>query len=151
MKDFKSLRKNKGLSREDVCDIVSERGNVIDSARLERIENGKFPIHPEEVVLLSDVYNEPIMCNIYCSRDCPIGKRYASPIEKTELEKIVLSMIASLNSMEKKQERLIEITSDGEIDGNEIKDFMQIQEELKNISKTVEALKFWTEKEIKSR
>lgn len=151
MNDFKTLRKSKGLSREDVCSIVAERGSVLDPTRLERIENGKFPIHPEEVVLLADVYNEPIMCNIYCSRDCKIGKRYASPIEKTELEKIILSMIASLNSMEKKQERLIEITSDGEVDANELKDFMQIQEELQSISENVEALKFWTEKEMKLR
>ncbi|MGN0106901.1 MAG: helix-turn-helix domain-containing protein [Hominilimicola sp.] len=149
--DFKSLRKNKGLSREDVCGIVAERGSVLDAARLERIENGKFPIHPDEVLLLSEVYNEPIMCNIYCSQKCPIGARYVEPIEKKELEKIILSMIASLNSIEKKQERLIEITSDGEVDDNELKDFMQIQEELQSISETVEALKFWTEKEIKSR
>ena len=77
--------------------------------------------------------------------------RYASPVDKTELEKIVLSMIVSLNSMQKKQERLIEISSDGVVDEHEIRDFLKIQEELRSVSKNVESLKFWTEKEFKSR
>lgn len=148
---FKSLRKKKRLSREDVCDMVAESGSILDDTRLERIENGRFRIQPEEVLLLSEVYNEPTLCNHYCSNECPIGKRYVKPVEKTELEKIILSMIASLNAMEKKQERLIEITSDGKVDEHEVKDFIQIQEELQNISMTVEALQFWTEKEIKPR
>lgn len=148
---FKTLRKDKDLSREEVCDIIAERGNVLDDTRLERIENNKFPIHPEEVLLLSDAYNEPRLCNHYCSHECPIGKRYIPPIEKTELEKIVLSMIASLNTIKKKQERLIEITSDGEVDDSELNDFIQIQAELQGISEMVEALKFWTEREINSR
>lgn len=151
MNDFKTLRKDKGLTREHVCDIISERGSALDPARLERIENGKFPIHPEEVLLLSEVYNEPMICNSYCTQECPIGMRYASPVDKTELEKIVLSMIASLNSMQKKQERLIEISSDGVVDEHEIRDFLKIQEELRSVSKNVESLKFWTEKEFKSR
>ena len=54
-------------------------------------------------------------------------------------------MLASLNSMNKKQERLIEITADGNIDKNEIRDFIKIQEELERISITVEALQLWTE------
>ena len=148
---FKTLRKGKDLSREEVCDIIAEQGNVLDDTRLERIENNKFPIHPEEVLLLSDAYNEPRLCNHYCSNECPIGKRYVSPIKKTELEKIVLSMIASLNTIKKKQERLIEITSDGEVDDSELNDFIQIQAELQGISEMVEALKFWTEREINSR
>lgn len=47
--------------------------------------------------------------------------------------------------MNKKQERLIEITADGNIDKNEIRDFIKIQEELERISITVEALQLWTE------
>ena len=53
--------------------------------------------------------------------------------------------------MQKKQERLIEISSDGVVDEHEIRDFLKIQEELRSVSKNVESLKFWTEKEFKSR
>ena len=47
--------------------------------------------------------------------------------------------------MHKKQERLIEITADGIIQEDEIKDFVEIQEELEKISITVETLQLWVE------
>lgn len=57
-------------------------------------------------------------------------------------------MVASLNTMHRKQERLIEITADGLIDKEEIKDFVHIQEELEKISITVETLQLWSEQMI---
>ena len=54
-------------------------------------------------------------------------------------------MLSSLNSMKKSQERLIEITADGMIDDDEIKDFVYIQKELERISITVETLQLWVE------
>lgn len=47
--------------------------------------------------------------------------------------------------VQKKQERLIEITADGIIDGDEIADFVRIQEDLEKISITVETLQLWSE------
>ena len=55
-------------------------------------------------------------------------------------------MLASLNSVNKKKDRLIEITADGKIDTNEMDDFIYIQEELEKISITVETLQLWSEK-----
>ena len=57
-------------------------------------------------------------------------------------------MVASLNSVSKEKDRLIEITADGAIDADEIKDFVHIQEELEKISVTVETLQLWAEKMI---
>ena len=54
-------------------------------------------------------------------------------------------MLASLNAMNKQKERLIEITADGQISGDEIEDFIFIQEELERISITVETLQLWSE------
>ena len=50
-------------------------------------------------------------------------------------------MIASLNTVEAEKNALIEITSDGQITENELKDFARIQIKLNEISSTVEALK----------
>ena len=55
-------------------------------------------------------------------------------------------MLASLNSVNKRKDRLIEITADGKIDHDEIDDFIFIQEELERISITVETLQLWSEK-----
>ena len=59
-------------------------------------------------------------------------------------------MLASLNSVNKRKDRLIEITADGKIDNDEIDDFIFIQEELERISITVETLQLWSEKMLAS-
>ena len=67
-------------------------------------------------------------------------------MEVKELSSIVLEMLASLNSVHKQKDRLIEIAADGRITGDEIEDFIHIQEELERISVTVETLQLWAEK-----
>lgn len=57
-------------------------------------------------------------------------------------------MIASLNTVETEKNALIEITSDGQITENELKDFARIQIKLNEISSTVEALKLWVKEMI---
>ena len=96
-------------------------------------------------MLLSEIYGEPTLCNHYCSTDCPIGKKYVPEIKIKSLAQIVLEMLSSLNSVKKSQERLIEITADGNIEDDEIKDFVFIQKELEQISVTVETLQLWVE------
>lgn len=49
-----------------------------------------------------------------------------------------------------KQERLIEITADGEVDSEELDDFIFSQEELEKISITVETLQLWSERMLAS-
>ena len=68
---------------------------------------------------------------------CEIGQKYVPEIKTKDLAQIVLEMLSSLNYMKKSQERLIEITADGNIDDDEIKDFVFIQQELERISITV--------------
>ena len=142
---YKDIRKKHGLTRDEVCDKALDMGIPFQPERLERIENGKYPINPDEVLLLSSLYGEPTLCNHYCSKECPIGEKYVPEIKVKDLAQIVLEMLASLNSMKSSQERLIEITADGKIDDDEIKDFVFIQSELERISVTVEALQLWVE------
>ncbi len=142
---YKDIRKRNGLTRDEVCDKASEMDKPIQPERLERIENGKFPITPEEVMLLAEIYKQPTLCNHFCANECPIGEKYVPEIKVKDLAQIVLEMLSSLNSMKKSQERLIEITADGTIDDDEIRDFVFIQKELERISVTVEALQLWVE------
>lgn len=143
---YKDIRKKHDLTRDEVCDKASLLNNPLQPERLERIENGKFPITPDEVMLLADIYGEPSLCNYYCSKECPIGEKYVPEIKVKDLSQIVLEMLASLNTMKKNQERLIEISVDGIIDDEEIRDFIYIQNELEHISITVETLQLWVEK-----
>ena len=141
---YKELRRKMGLSREEAGDLLEK----ITPERLERIENNKFPIQPDEVCIMADKYKEPSLRNYYCSNQCPIGQQYVPEIKVKNLAEIVIQMVASLNSMKKRQERLIEITADGIVDDEELNDFIYIQKELEKISVTVEALQLWTERMI---
>ena len=113
---YKETRKKHDLTRDDVCDKASLMNIPIQPERLERIENGKFPITPDEVMLLAEIYGEPTLCNHYCSKECPIGEKYVPEVKVKDLAQIVLEMLSSLNSMKKSQERLIEITASDKTD-----------------------------------
>lgn len=102
--------------------------------------------HPDEILAMSIVYKNPKLCNFYCANLCPIGQEYVPEVKIKDLSQIVLEMLASLNAMRKKQERLIEITADGKISGDEVEDFIRIQEDLEKISITVETLQLWSER-----
>ncbi|MDD7674736.1 MAG: XRE family transcriptional regulator, partial [Oscillospiraceae bacterium] len=71
---------------------------------------------------------------------------YVPEVQIKELSSIVIEMLASLNSVNKTKDRLIEIAADGVISDDEIDDFIHIQEELERISITVETLQLWAEK-----
>lgn len=138
---YQQLREEMGLSREKASELLES----IPPERIERIESGKFSAHPDEVVIMADKYKAPHLCNYYCANECEIGKQYVPEIQIKDLSHIVLEMLSSLNSVKRKQERLIDITADGVIDESEVEDFINIQEELERISITVEALQLWSE------
>ena len=141
---YQLIREELGLSREKASELLE----TIMPERIEKIESGKSLPHPDEVLTMAEKYKSPSICNYYCSRQCPIGQQYVPEIEIKELSSIVLEMLASLNSVNKKKDRLIEITADGRIDNDEIDDFIYIQEELERISVTVETLQLWAERMI---
>ena len=119
---------------------------TVSPERLEKIENERSDPHPDEVLLMARKYRKPSLCNYYCANECPIGHQYVPEVQVKELSSIVLEMLASLNSVHKQKDRLIEIAADGKISGEEIDDFIYIQEELERISITVETLQLWSER-----
>lgn len=138
---YQLCREELGLSREKASELLQ----TLPPERIEKIESERSLPHPDEVLAMADGYKKPEICNYYCANQCPIGHRYVPEIKIKDLSQIVLEMVASLNSMHKKQERLIEITADGRIEEHEMTDFIQIQNELERISITVETLQLWVE------
>ena len=116
----------------------------------EKVESGKCRPYPDEVLTMAEKYGRPSLCNFYCANECPIGREYVPEVKMKELSAIVLEMLASLNAVDKKRDRLIEITADGRIDGDEIGDFITIQQALERISIPVETLQLWAEKMLLS-
>lgn len=139
---YQLAREELGLSREKASDLLG----TLPPERIEKIENEKSLPHPDEVLVMSQKYKKPSLCNYFCSNDCPIGREYVPEVQIKELSAIVIEMLASLNSVNKTRDRLIEIAADGVISDDEIDDFIQIQNELERISITVETLQLWAEK-----
>ena len=139
---YQMTRENLGLTREEASDLLVKMA----PERIEKIENERTSPHPDEVLLMSDKYKQPTLCNYYCANQCPIGQQYVPEVKIKDLSQIVLETIASLNAMQKKKDRLIEITVDGHISGDELADFVYIQEELEKISIAVETLQLWCER-----
>ena len=127
---------------------ASEAMQTISEDRLARLETGKITMTPNDVLEMANTYKRPDLCHYYCTHECPIGKNTLSEIKPQQLSNIILKMVASLNTVETEKNALIEITSDGQISENELKDFARIQMELNEISSTVEALKLWVKEMI---
>ena len=138
---YQTSREELGYSREKASEVLGG----IAPERIEKIENEKSSPHPDEVLEMATGYQNPKLCNYYCANQCPIGQEYVPEVKIKDLSQIVLEMLASLNSINKNKERLIEITADGVIEDDEIKDLVYIQEELERISITVETLQLWLE------
>ena len=141
---YHTTREGLGLTREAASELLES----ISPERIEKIENERSLPHPDEVLVMAEKYKQPGLCNHYCANQCPIGQQYVPEIKVKDLSQIVLEMLASLNAVSKQKERLIEITVDGQISNDELRDFIAIQEELERISIAVETLQLWSERMI---
>ena len=150
----KSTREDKNIyqiSREEASltrEAAAEKLEFISSDRIEKIESAKSLPHPDEILAMADCYKNPALCNYYCSHECPIGQEYVPEVTFKELSQITLEMLASLNSLEKEKNRLIEITVDGVISEDEKKDFEKIQQQLAQISLAIDSLELWVQKAV---
>ena len=139
---YHRTREGLGLTREAAGELLE----IISPERIEKIENERSLPHPDEVLLMADKYKQPALCNHYCANQCPIGQQYVPEVKAKDLSQIVLELLASLNAVGKRKDRLIEITADGEISEDQVEDFVLIQDELERISIAVETLQLWSER-----
>ncbi len=152
----KSTKENKNiyqLSREDMNysrEAAAEKLGFLSSDRIEKIENEKTLPHPEEVLAMADCYKNPLLCNYFCSHECPIGIEYVPAIQAKELSQITLEMLATLNRLTRAKERFIEITVDGELTEDELPDFIKIKEDLEKMALVIDSLNLWLDQTIVS-
>lgn len=136
---YQLRREELNLTREKASELLE----YISADRIEKIENEKSLPHPDEVLIMSKAYKAPNMCNHFCSQQCPIGQEYVPEIKEKNLTQITLEMLASLNFLNQKKDRLIEIAADGIIEKDELEDFAIIQNELEKIGTAADSLQLW--------
>lgn len=136
-------REKAGLTRE----AAAEQLSFISEDRIYRIEKGALP-DPDEVLTMARGYHDSTLCNYYCANECKIGQKFVPEVKVTELSQITLEMLATINTLNRDKERLIEITVDGAISDDEIPDFLEIQDSLEKMSLAVSALKLWVDQKV---
>ena len=149
----KSTRENKNvyqLSREaaDMTRAEASEALYLSEDRIEKIEYETSAPHPDEVLAMADCYKNPLLCNYYCSHECPIGREYVPEVKIKDLSQITLEMLANLNALTKEKDRLVEITVDGNVSPDELPDFKRIQEYLDKMSLTIDALQLWVDNAV---
>ncbi len=137
-------REGLGLTREKAGELIPG----FSPERIEKIENGRTQIQPEDVLLMAEYYKTPSLCNYYCAEECPIGQIHALRTESKELGQITVETLNALNKMNRSKDRLLEIVEDGRVRPEEYQDFAEIKAVLDKIALSVSNLQLWVNEQI---
>ena len=137
-------REELGLTREKAGELIPG----FSPERIEKIENGRTQIQPEDALLLAEYYKAPALVNYYCCNECPIGESHAVRAESKELTQIAVETLNAVNQMSRIKDRLLEIAEDGKVCNDELEDFMKIKSVLDKHSQSVSNLQLWMDEQI---
>ena len=141
---WQTTRESRNLTREKAADLIPG----FSPERIEKIENGRTQIQPEDVMLLAEYYKAPSLRNYYCANECPIGQLHAIPTESKGLAQIAVETLNAVNKLSKSRDRLLEIVEDGQVRVDEYADFVEIKATLDKIALSVSNLQLWVDEQI---
>ena len=125
-------------SQDGVADII---GCGRDAIR--RIENGLNKVMPvDTAILLADLYRAPELKNYYCLHECPIGRNRSLSCESVEIDRAAVRLTQALRkeTVQWFKHTLQDIAMDGEISSDELAEFDEVVESLKEVSKIISEL-----------
>ncbi len=138
---YQTSREKKELSRE----AASERLVFVSPDRIEKIESGRSAPHPDEVLEMERVYQNPTLSNYYCTHECPIGMKYVEKAELKALPQLTVELLSALHAVEEEEKRLIDISVDGRVSNSERKQFDLILEKLTQLDRSIRGMRIWIE------
>ena len=118
---YRDTRKKVGLSIEEAAFQLH-----ISTKTLLNYEHGASLPPPETVLAMSRLYHEPWMTQIYCRRDCAIGRAYSYEVlDRVNLDpaSILLKLVGELKEAEAVLGRLLELV----VNKNAREDFSQAE------------------------
>ncbi len=125
-------------SREGAAELLG-----VSVSSLADYELGNTKIVPvDKVVLMSDLYNAPQLCNTYCSTECPIGRRKEQACEIKTLEHTVIGLIdlLQIERLQQIMSRLTRIAVDGKVSDDEKDSMNEIVQYLGKVRLLVDEL-----------
>lgn len=141
---YQITREELGLTREKAGELIPG----FSQERIEKIENGRIQVRPEDVKLMAEYYRAPGLCNHFCSEECPIGRGKIPRVKNKELVQIAVETLNDLNRLNHSRDRLLEIAEDGAISEDEYEDFREIKELLDRLQVSVSTLQLWLEQKM---
>ena len=141
---YQITRESLGLTREKAGELIPG----FSPERIEKIEDERVQIRPDDVKMMAEYYKAPGLCNYYCSEECPIGKGRTPRVENRELVQIAVETINGINRLNRVKDRLLEIAEDGTISPDEYEDFAEIRETLEKLQVSVSTLQLWLEQKM---
>lgn len=141
---YQITREELGLTREKAAEVIPG----FSPERIEKIENDRIQIRPEDIRLMAEAYRTPGLCNYYCSQECPIGQGRTPRVESRALVQIVVETLNGSNRLNQYRDRLLEIAEDGKITENEYDDFSDIREILERLQVSISSLQLWLEEQM---
>lgn len=142
---YEASAKNPKLSsRENAAELLG-----IDRTRLARIELGAISPYPDEVLVMSKVYQMPELCHMHCSTECPLGKFTMNELKVIgDFDRLALQVLGSIENVASLKTKLIKIAEDGTITPDEEEEFQSVLDALERIASNALSLKIWAEKNI---
>ena len=141
---YQTTREELKLTREKASEIIG----FISPERIEKIENAKVNVQPDDVMALAECYKAPKLCNYYCANECPIGQKYVPELKVKDLAQIAIETLNSLNKITREKDRLLEIIEDGRVTDDELSDFVSIKKTLDKIALSVDTLQLWVDQAV---
>lgn len=128
-------------SREQASDLLG-----IERSRLARIELDKVQPYPEEILIMSRVYQAPYLCEDYCHNVCPIGVdrligEKIREVKPDSLERLSLRFISSAHSVDDISRRLVEISKDGQVRDEEFDSFRKVLQSMDELVENIREVK----------
>ena len=141
---YQTVREGLGLTREKAGELI----DGMSPERIEKIENERVNLYPDDVKLLAKGYKAPELCTYYCAHECALGIDRIQEAELKDISQIAVETVTCMNRLEKEQDRLFEIIEDGQITPDEYEDFISVKKALDKISHCVNNLQLWVDKAI---
>ncbi len=143
---YQILREKKQITRADVDNLSN---GTLSASRLEKMENDTLSVHPEDILIMADIYDSPELCNYYCTKECPIGMKYVPSVDTVhDLPQITVELLSKLNALNRDKDRIIDIAADGKIAADEMEDFNLFCQHLEDMKLAIETLRLWADKTV---
>lgn len=143
---YQIIRESKEITR---ADVENRSDGTLSASRLEKLENETLDVHPEDIMIMADIYDSPELCNYYCTKECPIGKKYVPSVDTIhDLPQITVELLSKLNALNRDKDRMIDIAADGTIAEDELEDFNLFCQHLEDMKLAIETLRLWADKTV---